>query len=139
MKLRALLALPVALAVVACSTPPEIEAENRAEAMRICAAENDKEFRKVEQERQLIKDKPYLFDMDREDFYDNFKWSFLHSDEYEDVSILQTYCQPGKNSKHAGYWYVTGYIEYLKQPTELHNGDSEVKKVISSYPTTWKE
>ena len=139
MKLQSLLAIPFVIGMAACSSPPEIEASSRADAMRICAAENETVLRKIEQERQLIKDKPYLFDRDREDYYDTFEWDFLHSDEFDTVSILQTYCQPRPNSKHNGYWYVTGYIEYLREPTDKYPGSSEVDKVITSYPTSWTE
>ena len=117
MKLQSLLALPFIIGLAACSEPPEIEASSRAEAMSICAAENDAVMRKVKQERQLIKDKPYLFDRDRDDFHDNFTWSSLHSDKWDDVTILKTYCQPNKGSKNDGYWYVTGFTEYLTEPT----------------------
>lgn len=141
MKLQSLLAIPFIIGLAACSSPPEIDASSRAEAMNICANENKKALREVAKEKELIIDKPYLFDSGRDDYYDNFTWTFLHSDKFEDVTILKSYCQPNRNSKHEGYWYVVGYIEYLVEPTEadILSGNSEVKQVITSYPTDWKE
>ena len=141
MKLQCLLAIPFVIGIAACSSAPTIEASSRAEAMAICASENENVMRQVKKEQQLIKAKPSLFDRDREDFYDNFEWDFLHSDKFETVTIIKTYCQPRPKQNHKGIWFVTGYIEYLTVPTEsdILGGDSEVKKVITSYPTAWKE
>lgn len=105
--------------------------------MRICEAENQEALKEIAKEKELIKNKPYLFNDDRDDYYDNFYWSSLHSSKFEDVTILKTYCQPRPKQNHDGYWFVTGYIEYLIVPTD--GGESEVKKLITSSPTAWKE
>jgi len=138
MKLAALLAIPLALAVTACGPPPELTATDREDAFNKCLAEVGEELEETERVRQLAKDKPHLKDSSRDDYYDNFGLKgFLITDEYEKVSIIRGYCAPTR-TKHKGYWSNLGYIEYLTQPlTGL--GDTEVKKVIVSYGFTWAE
>ena len=54
MKLRALLALPLVLATIACSTPPEPEptASSREEAMRLCGEKLDTHLAAIDKENE---------------------------------------------------------------------------------------
>ncbi len=137
MKLSFLLTIPILLSVAACSEPIELTAANREEGTNKCLAEVGEAVEQVNAERKLAEEKPYLFDREREDFYDNFRWGFLISDEYTKVTILDGYCKQ-RELKRKGYFGNVGYIEYLEQPLD-GMGESEVKQVIASYGFKWSE
>lgn len=138
MNLRPLLALPVLLTMAACSTPPEVTASSRDEAFRLCMADVEEAVERVKADRQLAKDKPHLFDDNRDDYYDNFRYTYLISDEWETVTILNAFCKP-RPLKNKNYYSNLGYIEYLVQPTGKGlRVESEVQQVIVSYGYTWE-
>lgn len=140
MNLRALLAIPIAVSLVACSPPPEPEASSREEAMKICHTELDAKMEEIEKERQLVKENPKILEYNNP-LDSDIEWSFLHSNEYETVLFIQAYCKPSRNKKFKGFWYVTGYLEYLTIPTDKSfvKDETEVNKVALSYATNWKE
>ena len=136
-----LLAVPLSLGLMACGSPPEIEAANREEAFKICLDEVDEAMNKIRAERSKAVANPSLADFETNpNFHSDFRWSFLLDDEFNNVEIIQGYCSPSKNTKFSGYWYVTGYIEFLKRPTSKSiTVQSELDRVVASYGTAWKE
>ena len=136
MMLRPLLLLPLLLPLAACAPVPEVTASPREEAFELCLAEVETKVKEVTAQRQLAKEQPELFDRDRDDFYDNFSWTFLISDEFEKVTILRSFCRQ-RPSTNKSYGSNIGYIEYLVQPLDGF-GDAEVKQVYASYGYTWK-
>ena len=140
MKLRPLLALPLVLAMAACSKPPEITASSREEAMDKCMADAKAAVKQAKEERARAKADPKSADWDTNpNYYSDYRYTFLLDDEWETIEILKIYCRPTQ-LKHKGYWSNLGYIEYLVMPTEeSFEVSSEVKQVIVSYGYTWKE
>ena len=140
MKLRALLTLPLALAVVACSTPPEITATSRDDAMEQCLADLDVALEQIEREQQTALNNPRLASFETNpNYYETFQWNFMLPDEFGTVEVVRAYCKPFEYSKHKGIWGNTGFIEYITRPSAKHPGPSEVSEVIASYGYQWKE
>lgn len=138
--LRSLLAIPIALALTACYPHPEPEASNREEAMKMCIAEVDEKMEEILEEVKLVKKYPERLNFEDKDYKKDVNYSWLHSDKYDDVKLIRSYCKPAKNQKHKGYWYVTGYLEYLTIPKEGSlRMETELHKSALSTGTSWKE
>ena len=137
--LTALLALPLGLGMTACSKPVEITASSREEAMDKCMADAKAAMKQANQERARAKADPKSADFDTNpNYYDDYRYTFLLDSEWETIEITQVYCAPRPNKKHKGYWYNTGYLEYLKRPTDKAFGvETEVDRVIVSYGYNW--
>ena len=140
MKLQPLFAIPLALVVVACSTPPEITATSRDDANEKCFDDLDTALAQISKEQQLARSNPRLASFDTNpDYYTTFEWNFMLPDEFGTVEVLRSYCKPYKFDKHKGVWGNVGYIEYLTRPSAKYPGSSEVSEVIASYGYQWKE
>lgn len=127
----------VAISLLAGCTPPKPDFQTRKAALNHCLSENEKALKEILAEAKLIKDNRELFDRKREDFYDNFKWSFMHTDKWTKVEITQAYCKPSRSKKWPEIGYLTGYIESIERPNDGKWGETKVEKVISSYPSTF--
>ena len=139
--LTALLAIPLVLGMTACSKPPEITASSRKEAMDRCMADSKAAMEEAYEERARAKADPKSASRDTNpDFYSDYEYSFLLDDEWETIEITQIYCRPRSFKNHKGYWRSTGYLEYLKRPTDkAFTVETEVEQVVVSYGYTWKE
>ena len=137
MKLISLFTIPILLSGAAFAQPIELTAANIHEAFTKCYAEVDEVMEHVNAERKLAEEKPYLFDIKNEDYFENFRWAFLISDEYNKVTILDGYCKEIELERE-GYYESVGYIKYLEEPLR-GVGESEVKEVVASYGFKWSE
>lgn len=144
MKLRALLALPLVMATVACSSPPpEPDAANREEAMAMCDVELKKQLNKIAAERELYDSDPAYYrqleDDDYEKWSSTFDYSFLLPTEFRRYDVLRGYCQQTANTKHRNVFHTAAYVEYLNFPFNSY-GESKVEKVyINEGSFTWHE
>ena len=141
MKLRPLLALPLVVAMAACSKPPEITASSRLDATNKCMAEVRAAAKQAKAEQAKAAANPRLADRKTNpNYYTDFRYPYLLDSEWETVEILSVYCEPRQLKQHRGYWSNLGYIEYLVRPTGTSYVDkSEVREVIVSYGYNWKE
>jgi len=135
MKLRALLALPLVLATIACSPPPEPTASSREEAMGLCGEKLDVWLAEIDKEKKLYQSEyaryQKMWDEDFGTFIDTFSNWIFFSDDNERITIIRGYCQLTPNKKHKGLWHTTGYVEYLRQPLDGY-GNSEVDRTYTS-------
>ena len=120
-----------------CWSPPKPDYPTREAALGHCLDEIDKAMKEVEAEKRLIKEKPWLFNSDHEDYYDNFKWTLLHTDKWTKTHVTQSYCKTARNIKWKSQGFVTGYIEWLETPKDGSVQETKVKKVYASYPTSY--
>ena len=137
MKLTPLFTIPILLSGAAFAEPIELTAAHIHEAFAKCYTEVDEVMKRINAERKLAEEKPYLFDIKHEDYYENFRWAFLISDEYTKVAILDGYCKE-MDLEREGYYESVGYIKYLEEPLR-GVGESEVKEVVASYGFKWSE
>ena len=138
--LRPLLAIPIAISLTACYPPPEVDASNREEASKICFAELDEAMKEILEEVKLVKKHPERLILGEKDYGKDINYNFLHTDKYDEVRLVRTFCLPAKNQKYKGYWYITGFLEFLVIPKEDSiRMETELKKVVLSYGTSWKE
>ena len=137
MKLTPLFTISILLSGAAFAEPIKLAASNIHEAFNKCYAEVGEVIERVNAERKLAEEKPYLFDIKHEDYYENFRWAFLISDEYTKVTILDGYCKEMELERE-GYYESVGYIKYLEEPLR-GVGESEVKEVVASYGFKWSE
>ena len=137
MRLQTLLTIPLLIGTAGCFASPEITATSRSDAMQKCAADNSRELARAQADRRLAQQRPDLADSEHPDFWSDkhFRYQFLLDDEYQQVSLLSTYCKPTELG-HRGYWGNMGYLEYLVRSDDE---DSKVEKVITSYGYVWKE
>ena len=137
MKLTPLFTISILLSGAAFAEPIKLIASNIHEAFNKCYAEVGEVIERVNAERKLAEENPYLFDIKHEDYYENFRWAFLISDEYTKVTILDGYCKEMELERE-GYYESVGYIKYLEEPLR-GVGESEVKEVVASYGFKWSE
>ena len=137
MKLTPLFIIPILLSGAAFAEPIERTAANIHEASDKCYAEVNAVMERVKAERKLAEEKPYLFNIQHEDYYENFRWTFLISNEFKKVTILDWYCKEMELEGEGHYEFV-GYIKYLEEPLR-GVGESEVNEVLASPGFKWSE
>ena len=118
--------------LVACGSPPELDFQTREEAFDYCMALVGENIEQIDAEKALIKEKPHLFDSDRDDYYDNFIWSGVHTDGYTKRAVSQGYCEPKCNTKWKDRGYFTGVIEWIEEPNDGSVAPTKVDLVSRS-------
>ena len=122
MKLPALISSSlVALPLLTGCQPPLPDFWSRRDALSNCDQELYKAMSIIKAEEKLIRQNPRLFDIDRDDYHNNFQYGFIHSDEYTSREITLVYCEPMQNERWKQHGYVTGFIEWTEK------GEEEVK------------
>ena len=106
-----------------------------------CLADGKAALKQVDEERARAKADPMSADFSTNPHvYGDYQYGFLLDDEWQTIEITKIYCEPVPNKRHKGYWFNTGYLEYIKHPTaKAFKVKTEVDRVIVSYGYSWKE
>ena len=142
MKLRSLLALPLALAIAACSTPPEPTATDKEDALDKCDVKLGIALDEIKAERAKFDADPKRYQQLEEDdygaFISTFQWSFLLPTFYQDVDIIRGYCEVRPSSKFNGLYHASAFVEYLEVPDDDYSDSSVERVYVTGSSFTWR-